>query len=38
MTLTLEDELDDIIQNSRDGKPWSQKYLAEASGLKMKPR
>ena len=35
MPTGLEDELGDIIQKSRDGKPWSQKDLAEASGLKL---
>ena len=30
---TLEDELGDILQKARDGKSWSQRDLAEASGV-----
>ena len=33
MTLTLEDELGDILQKARDGKSWSQKDLASAVGI-----
>lgn len=35
MPAGLEDELGDILQKARDGKIWSQKDLAEASGLKL---
>ena len=31
--MALEDELGDIIQKGRDGKSWSQKDLAQATGI-----
>jgi glyoxylase-like metal-dependent hydrolase (beta-lactamase superfamily II) len=35
MSLTLEDELGDILQKARDGKSWTPYELALAAGLKL---